>query len=201
MKNISIIDGKYWRVKVERQGIRYSVLIPFNGDKSGSLQRAIAERERFYAAHGATSPRSNTGISGISETFKYVRNHRYDCFQVTVGDSRKSHPRRFTYRGLADRESVLRAAIAWRTRHTGEDAAQLLAQAREAFLFVSEQIQGDERKMTIREHGSTREIQFSIAVQPGAKVRIQLGGQTIHITPFALLLAAQTMQTASVKDN
>jgi len=48
-----------------------------------------------------------------------------------VGDARKSPPRRFIYRGLAERENVFRAAVAYRARLAGEDPAQLLKQAQE----------------------------------------------------------------------
>ena len=132
MKNIFQVDGKYWRVKIERRGIRYTVNIPFGSDREAALRRAIAERDRFYVAHGQTVPRSNTGIAGISETVKWSHNRAYPCFSVTVGASRVHRPVRFMYRGLAARSRSLRAAIAHRARLAGEDPAALLAQAREA---------------------------------------------------------------------
>ena len=132
MKNIFQVSGKYWRVKVGRRGIRYIVNIPFGSDREAAFRRAIAERDRFYAIHGRTSPHSNTGIAGISETVKWTSNKPYPCFSVTVGASRVHRPVRFMYRGLADRTRSLRAAIAHRARLAGEDPAELLAQAREA---------------------------------------------------------------------
>lgn len=80
-----------WRVAVERRGIRYTAYFAFGADQAAALERAIAERDRFYAVHG-TAARSNTGIAGISETVKWIRNRSYDCFQVTFGDSRQSRP-------------------------------------------------------------------------------------------------------------
>ena len=125
-----------YRVIINRTGVRYQVFIKFGDDKPAALARAIAERDNFFAEHGefGTSgqrPRSNTGISGISEVTKWFHNKPAECFSVTAG-----HPRhgitRFFYRGSKQRSVALRRAIAHRARLAGEDAAQLLAQAKEA---------------------------------------------------------------------
>jgi hypothetical protein len=129
-KNISTTLGRYYRVTIERRGMIYRVTIPFGDDRAAALARAVAERDRFYAAHGSSSPRSNTGIAGISETTNWTRSVPYPCFSVTVGAASRSQPVRFHYRH-GDRSGALRAAIAWRARHAGEDPAKLLAQAAE----------------------------------------------------------------------
>jgi len=131
-----------YRVLISRPGIKFDVFIRFGkvggrtSAKPAALARAIAERDRFLALHGRTysgqQPRSNTGISGISEVTKWFHNRPLDCFQVTIARSQRIHPKRFAFRHAAGREPALRAAIAWRSRHTGEDPAQLLNQAKEA---------------------------------------------------------------------
>ena len=125
-----------YRVIINRPEIRYQVFVAFGTDKAAALQRAIAERDQFFALHGkfGTSGqrvRSNTGVAGVSETVKWVGNNSYNCFQVTAGSCHKGIEK-FFYRGAAQRSRVLRAAIARRSQLAGEDAAQLLAQAEKA---------------------------------------------------------------------
>ncbi len=129
MRNIDILCGRYWRVKIIRHGIKYQVIIPFHGDRAAALERAIVERDRFYAAHGKNSPRSNTGIAGISEVASWARNQCRMAFSVGFGSYHTRLPRRFYYRGLAGRETALRQAVAYRARLSGENPAELLAQA------------------------------------------------------------------------
>jgi hypothetical protein len=136
MKNI-YDNGYGYRVMIKRASLKFDALFKFGSDKPAALARAIAERDAFFAACGETSHsgqkvRSNTGIAGISEVTKWFHNRPLDCFQVTIGRPQTTGVKRFTYHGVAGRERALRAAIAHRTRATGEDPAQLLNQAREA---------------------------------------------------------------------
>ena len=135
MKNIYEIPYGY-RVIINRAEVRFQAYFAFGDDKAMALKRAIVERDNFFAVHGSGGisgqrPRSNTGISGISEVTKWFHNKPAECFSVTAG-----HPRhgitRFFYRGSKQRSVALRRAIAHRARLAGEDATQLLAQAKEA---------------------------------------------------------------------
>lgn len=131
MKNISVTGGNAWRVRILRKGMSYQVHIPFAGDKEAALQRAIAERDRFYAVLGATSTYSNTGVCGVSELTHWAHSHGTPCFSVSCGSIKKNGIRRFFFHDQAEREAALRAAVAHRARLAGEDAVQLFARARE----------------------------------------------------------------------
>jgi hypothetical protein len=90
---------------------------------TGDLTKAIAKRDEFLALHGRIAiapPRSNTGITGISEVTKWRHNRAYDCFQVTTANPRKPRAmKRFGYRNLAQRAEALQAAIAYRAQALG----------------------------------------------------------------------------------
>ena len=130
MKNISIINGRYWRVSIRRQGLVYRVTIPFGTDKAAALGRALAERALFYRLHGETAPaRSNTGVAGVSESTNWVHGRPRPCFLVSFGNTHTHGYRRLEYKGLGDRETVLRQAIALRARLAGEELAELQKQA------------------------------------------------------------------------
>jgi hypothetical protein len=131
MKHIINYRNQAWRVTIKRKGLRYYANFPFGTDKAAALERAKAERDRFYAIVGRTSPRSNTGVAGISE-YNYCR-HSYSrmVFAVTYGDPRTHGLTRIPYDTFAEREPAFRRAIALRARLAGEDAAELLRQAQE----------------------------------------------------------------------
>ena len=134
MKNITAHpDG--WIVQVKRNGIMYRAFFAYGAGKTAALFRAVAERERFYELYGryvtGHRPRSNTGISGISELTTWSHNVPRNCFSVTYQRGAVDM-KRFFYKSAAERPFALRAAIAYRARLAGEDAARLLAQAQEA---------------------------------------------------------------------
>ena len=136
MKNIYEIPYGY-RVIIKRSDVRFDVFIQFGADKVAALQKAQAERDNFFAVHGqfgpsGQRPRSNTGISGLSEVTKWFHNQPYNCFQVTVGKSNTNPPVRFHYRGTSGRLVAFHKALAYRVKHTGEDKTALIAQAKEA---------------------------------------------------------------------
>ena len=136
MKNIYEIPYGY-RVIINRSEVRFQAFFQFGDDKAAALQRAIAERDNFFAIHGSGGisgqrPRSNTGISGLSEVTKWFHNQPYNCFQVTVGKSNTNPPVRFHYRGTSGRLVAFHKALAYRVKQTGEDKTALIAQAREA---------------------------------------------------------------------
>jgi hypothetical protein len=123
-------DG--WLVQVKRSGIKYQAFFGYGPDRAASLQRAIAERDRFYDLYGryATGhkPRSNTGLCGISETTKWSHGRPYECFSVSFQRGAVGM-KRFRYRTPGDRSRALRDAVAYRARLSGEDFADLMKQA------------------------------------------------------------------------
>ena len=136
MKNIYEIPYGY-RVIINRAEVRFQAFFAFGEDKAAALKCAIAERDNFFAVHGSGGisgqrPRSNTGISGVSEVTKWFHNQPYQCFQVTVGNSHVHQPVRFHYRGTSGRLVAFHKALAFRVKQTGEDKTALIAQAKEA---------------------------------------------------------------------
>lgn len=123
-------DG--WLVQVTRSGIKYQAYFAYGKDRAAALQRAIAERERFFDLYGryvtGHKPRSNTGIAGISETTKWSHGKPYETFSVSFKRGAVGM-KRFRYRTLGDRSRALRKAIAYRARIAGEDFAELLKQS------------------------------------------------------------------------
>jgi hypothetical protein len=109
-KNIFQHAG-YYRVRIQRHGVRYET-------DCATLARAIVLRDRFLALAGALAARSNTGLSGISESDHWTHNRRYPAFHVSHGSDPR---RRFTW-GVCGRtrRQALRAAAAHRSRLTGE---------------------------------------------------------------------------------
>ncbi len=111
-KNIYPNGGNSVIVRIKRSGVK---LVYCTND----LGKAIAARDRFLKLHGWISqrpPRNTTGVTGISEVTKWFHSRPYDCFQVTLRRYPRQGMRRFYFRGLAERERALRAAIAYRTR-------------------------------------------------------------------------------------
>ena len=111
-KNIYPNTGGGYIVKIKRGGVK---LVYCTSD----LDKAIAARDRFLELHGWISqpkPRNTTGVTGISEVTKWFHSRPYDCFQVTLRRHPRQGMRRFFFRGLADRERALRAAVAYRLR-------------------------------------------------------------------------------------
>jgi hypothetical protein len=109
-------DG--WIVKLIRGGIRYQAFIAHGTDRAAALKKAEATRDEFIRIHGAQHvipARSNTGLLGITEVTKWSHGKPQPCFQVTLGDPRKT-TRRFNYRTFMGREVALQKAIAHRQK-------------------------------------------------------------------------------------
>jgi len=120
-------NGPYYRVKVERNGIKFQVCIPFGQDKPVALQRAIAERDHILAQVGPVQPRSKTGVAGISEITKWSYGRPQPCFSAQIGGTARRRLRRFYYHTLKSRELALKRAIAWRSTFTGSARASRAA--------------------------------------------------------------------------
>lgn len=108
-------------VRVSRRGVRYQAFVPHS--HPDPIARAVELRDRFIALAGLPLVLSNTGIRGISETVRWYHSRPYDAFAVrwptgTNGKVRKS--RVFTFRSYGGRSGALRAAVALRSRQTGE---------------------------------------------------------------------------------
>lgn len=117
-----------WRVDIARSGGRLRRFVAYAGDRAAALLEAVRVRDEL-AAQLPLRPRSNTGVTGVTEVTHWTRNVPQPCFVVTVGKPTRNWKRRFFYRSFAQRESALRAAIAHRARVAGEDAAALLKAA------------------------------------------------------------------------
>lgn len=119
-------DPNGWRVEIVRRDVRLRKFFPAHGDFAGALARAQAFRDQFLRVQGAAQPRSNTGVSGITELTHWTRSFPQPCFVVTVGVPGPDWRHRFYYRTAAERQQAFRAAVADRARRAGEDAAALL---------------------------------------------------------------------------
>jgi hypothetical protein len=106
-------DRRGYRVIVQRCRVLYKAFVPYG---PGDLQRATRLRDRFLATVGAVATRSNTGIRGICETTQYQHGRAFPCFSVTA----HSRTTRFGIVAYGTRRQALRAAAAWRSRHTGQ---------------------------------------------------------------------------------
>lgn len=119
MKNIYEIPYGF-RVIIHRPELTYRAFVKFGDDRAAALKKAQALRDEFFAVHGefgisGQRPRSNTGISGISEQTKWFHGQPKQCFQVTCGHPKKGM-RRFYYQTFAGRELALNRAVAHRQK-------------------------------------------------------------------------------------
>jgi hypothetical protein len=121
-KNIYANTGGGYVVRIKRSGVKLIYC-------TASLARALEKRDEFLTLHGRiaiAAPRSNTGITGISEVTKWRHNRAYDCFQVTTASPRQPGAmKRFGFRTLAEREQALQSAINHRARGLGISAQEV----------------------------------------------------------------------------
>ena len=106
------VDG--YLVRVQRSGVLFQAFIA--GHTPEALARAVAVRDRFLARAGHRAARSNTGIPGVSEHTHWSHNHAYEGFSASY----RGRARHFTWRACGGRAQALRAAVAYRSRLTGE---------------------------------------------------------------------------------
>ena len=120
-RNIYRHSGVGYALRIKRGGVKLVFL-------TRDLALAIQRRDQFIAQHGDVRriARSNTGLVGITEVTKWFHSHAYPCFQVTTRHPKHGDMKRFFYgltsdrRPLTSRREALRAAVAHRTRLTGE---------------------------------------------------------------------------------
>ena len=119
-KHIYANTGGGYVVRIKRGDVKLTFC-------TRDLAAAVAARDRFLALHGRIAiprPKSNTGVTGISEVTKWFHSKPYDCFSVTAGHPRKG-VHRFFYRTLADRPRAWREAVAARARLLGVTEAEV----------------------------------------------------------------------------
>lgn len=109
-------DHTGWRILIQRRNLSFRSFITFAGNKAAALQKAMAVRDEFLAAHGGLAARSNTGVSGVTELTHWTRGFPQTCFVVTMGKPCRNWKRRFFYRTFSQREAALQKAIAHRQR-------------------------------------------------------------------------------------
>jgi hypothetical protein len=96
-------------VRVRRGAVEYRARV-------ATLARALEVRDAFLAQAGP-GPASNTGLAGITESVRWSHNHAYPAFCVSAPGAVR---RVFTHSRHGGRRPALRAAAAFRARHTGE---------------------------------------------------------------------------------
>ncbi len=121
-------------VRVHRGALRYQAFVPKGN--ANALDRAIGLRDNFLKQLPTellvvrSKPRSNTGISGISETVTWSHGRAYDCFNVSWNFNapdgrRRMRMKRVYFKTWSEREAALQRAIALREEKTGLEVAHV----------------------------------------------------------------------------
>jgi len=116
-------------VRIKRGDVLFQAFVP--NSHPAPLVKALLLRDQFKALAGAASkhrgpqqPRSNTGVSGVSETTMWRHDRPYPCFIVDWSRNGKRTNKRFVYgsNGVA-RSVALQTAIAYRQQKAGNPVA------------------------------------------------------------------------------
>lgn len=109
-------DGLF--IRVRRGGVVHCAFVPHS--HPNPIARAIELRDRFIRLYGEVQKyrfedaRSNTGVTGVSETCHFHGSAARHVFSVSWSDGRRQHKKRFEFRDLNQRSVKLAQAIQFR---------------------------------------------------------------------------------------